>query len=153
MTGIARIITAREADGVVQAALDALDALDPLIAEETSLLKDGQVRAALSLAPAKEEAARTYQRALEDVKANAVALGRFAPPSLALLRLRHEAFAELMTLNMAVIGTTRTVSESLIRELAANVGHAHAPQGYSATGRQMGAYRPQATPLAVSRSL
>jgi hypothetical protein len=151
--GRPRVITAPEAELVVNAALDALDALEPIIAQETACLKDGRIRPALDLAQPKTEAAQRYQRALEDVKANAIALGRFAPPSLQLLRVRHEAFAELMELNMAVLGTTRTVSESLIRELAANVGNAHSPQGYGALGQQMGAYRPQATPLAVSRRL
>jgi hypothetical protein len=147
-----RVITAAEAEGLIQAALDALEALDPLIAEETSLLKDGRVRQAMELAPAKAEAAQRYQRGLEDIKANAIALGRYAPPSLPLLRRRHEVFAGLMQLNMAVLGTTRTVSESLIRELAATVGHGHQPQGYGAYGQQMGAYRPQAAPLAVSKA-
>jgi hypothetical protein len=45
------------------------------------------------------------------------------------------------------------VSESLIRELAAEVGQGRQPQGYGAFGQQTGSYRPQATPLAVSRSL
>jgi hypothetical protein len=146
-----RVFTATEAEMLLRAALDALEALDPLIAEETALLRDGRVKRALNLAPAKAEAAQRYQRCLEDIKANAIALGRYAPPSLALLRRRHEAFAALMQLNMAVLGTTRTVSESLIRELAATVGHGHAPQGYGAYGQQIGAYRPQAAPLAVSR--
>ncbi|MGL4240509.1 MAG: hypothetical protein ACRCTI_05285 [Beijerinckiaceae bacterium] len=149
----ARVITEIEADAVVQAALDALEGLDPIILEETALLKAGKIRPAMELAPAKSDAAQRYQRALEDVKANAIALGRFAPPSLKLLRLRHEAFAEVMALNMAVIGTTRTVSESLVRELAANVGNAQSPQGYGAFGQRMSAYRPEATPLAVSRQL
>jgi hypothetical protein len=149
----ARVITAAEAEAVAQGALDALDALEPIIAEETAELKEGRVRKAMALQTAKQDAAARYQRALQDIKANAVSLGRFAPPALALLKRRHESFAELMQLNMAVLGTTRTVSESLIRELAAEVGQARQPQGYSAFGQQTSAYRPQATPLAVSRSL
>lgn len=149
----ARVITAEEAEAIVREALDALEVLDPVIAEETVMLREGRIRPALDLADRKTEAARRYQKALEDVKANAVALSRFQPPSLQLLRARHEVFAELMALNMAVLGTTRTVSESLVRELAASVGNAHAAQGYGALGQQMGAYRPQATPLAVSKAL
>jgi hypothetical protein len=148
-----RVITGPEAEGLAQAALDALDALEPLIAEETAQLREGHVRHALTLQTAKAEAAARYQRALQDVKANIIALGRFMPPSLALLRRRHEAFAELMQLNMAVLGTTRTVSESLIRELAAEVGQGRQPQGYGAFGQQTAAYRPQATPLAVSKTM
>jgi hypothetical protein len=148
-----RVITASEADGLVDAALDALDVIEPIIAEETTHLRDGRVRDALALQADKADAAARYQRALQDVKANMIALGRFMPPSLALLKRRHEAFAELMQFNMAVLGTTRTVSESLIRELAAEVGQGRQPQGYGAFGQQTAAYRPQATPLAVSKSL
>jgi hypothetical protein len=148
-----RIVTAAEAEEVARAAVGALDALEPLIAEETAQLREGRVRKAMELASAKAEAAARYQRALEDVKANAVSLGRYAPPSLTLLKRRHDAFASLMQLNMAVLGTTRTVSESLIRELAAEVGAGRRPQGYGAYGQQLGGYRPQATPLAVSKAL
>jgi hypothetical protein len=148
-----RVITSAEAEGIAAEALDALESLAPVIAEETALLKDGRIRQALDLSDRKSEAAARYQRALQEIKANAVSLGRFAPPSLALLRRNHEAFAEVMELNMAVLGTTRTVSESLMRELAAQVGHGQQPQGYGAYGQQTGAYRPQATPLAVSKAL
>jgi hypothetical protein len=151
--GMPRVITAAEAEGIAVEALDALEVLAPVIAEETALLKDGRIRQALDLSERKGEAAARYQRALQEIKANAVALGRFAPPSLALLRRNHESFAEVMELNMAVLGTTRTVSESLMRELAAQVGHGQQPQGYGAYGQQTGAYRPQATPLAVSKAL
>jgi hypothetical protein len=148
-----RVITATESEGIARAALDALDALEPIIAEETAQLREGRVRAAMTLQGEKAEAAARYQRALQDVKANMIALGRFMPPSLALLKRRHESFAELMQFNMAVLGTTRTVSESLIRELAAEVGQGRQPQGYGAYGQQTAAYRPQATPLAVSKTL
>jgi hypothetical protein len=153
MSDAPRVITAAEAEGIAVEALDALEALAPVIAEETALLKAGRIRQALDLSERKSEAAARYQRALQEIKANAVALGRFAPPSLALLRRGHESFAGVMELNMAVLGTTRTVSESLMRELAAQVGHGQQPQGYGAYGQQTSAYRPQATPLAVSKAL
>jgi hypothetical protein len=148
-----RVTTPEEAKAVVDAAIDALDALEPVIAEETALLRDGHMKAALDLSERKSPAAQRYQRALEDLKANAIALGRFAPPALALLRQRHESFSELMSLNMAVLGTAKTVSESIIRELAADVGMARSPQGYGALGQAAGGYRTPVAPLAVSKSL
>ncbi len=147
------VVTAAEAERIVVAALEALDVLDPIIGQETELLREGKVQQALELSDRKAEAAQRYQRALEDIKATAIAIGRFRPPSLALLRQRHEMFAELMQLNMAVLGTTRTVSESLIRELAATVGKGQSPQGYGAYGQKLGAYRSEATPLAISKAL
>jgi hypothetical protein len=53
---------------------------------------------------------------------------------------------------MAVLATARTVSESLVRELAADVGRAHNPQGYGSNGQQTGAYSATAAPLSVTRS-
>jgi hypothetical protein len=148
-----RIMTAEDAEILVISALDALEALDPVIVEETVLMRDGHMKAALDLAERKSAASQRYQRVLEDLKANAIALGRFAPPSLALLRKRHEAFAELMSLNMAVLGTAKTVSESIVRELAVDVGLARSPQGYGAYGQQVAGYRTPAASLAVSKTL
>jgi hypothetical protein len=148
-----RAATAMDADALVIAALDALDALQPLIADETALLRDGKVAAALDLAERKSAEALRYQRALQDIKANAIALGRHAPASLALLRQRHEQFSGLMALNMAVLSTARTVSESLVRELAVDVGQARSPQGYGAYGQRVGGYGAPPAPLAVSKSM
>ena len=148
-----RAATPEEADALIGAALDCLETLEPLIAEETALLRDGRIEQALALIDEKAPAARRYQRALEDLKANAVAIGRFAPPSLPLLRRRHALFAELMNLNMAVLGTAKTVSESILREVASDVAQAAIPQGYGAHGRPPGGYRTPVAPLAVSKKL
>jgi hypothetical protein len=148
-----RAATPEDAEAIVSAALDCLEALEPVIAEETALLRDGSMKAALDLTDRKEPAAQRYQRALEDLKANAVAIGRFAPPSLALLRKRHETFADIMRMNMAVLDTAKTVSESILRELASDLGRTGAPQGYGAHGRPGGGYQSPAAPLAVSKKL
>jgi hypothetical protein len=148
-----RVTTPDEAEALVNAALDALDVLEPVIAEETALMRDGKLQPALDLSAVKGQAAQRYQRALEDLKANAIALGRFAPPALALLRKRHESFSDLMSLNMAVLGTAKTVSESIIRELAADVGQARSPQGYGAYGQPAAGYKTPVAPLAVSKAL
>jgi hypothetical protein len=140
-----------DAESLVQAALRMLAALAPVIAEETQLLRDGRVKAALELTEIKNTAALAYQRALEDLKANAIAIGRYTPPSLPDLRAQHEAFAQDMALNMAVLGTAKTVSESLMRELAADVAQSHSPQGYGAYGQSAGGYRTPAAPMAVSK--
>ena len=142
-----------EAEALVVAALECLEALEPVIASETALLRDGELMAALELADRKGPAAQRYQRALEDLKASAVAVGRFAPPSLPELRRRHESFGELMNLNMAVLGTAKTVSESIIRELATDVANARSPQGYGAHGAPVDGYRTPVAPLAVSKTL
>jgi hypothetical protein len=148
-----RVTTPVEAEAVVSAAIDALDLLEPVIAQETALLRDGRMKDALDLSDRKAPAAQQYQRALEDLKSNAIALGRFAPPSLPLLKKRHESFSELMSLNMAVLGTAKTVSESIIREMATEMGQARSPQGYGAYGQPAGGYKTPVAPLIVSKKL
>lgn len=149
-----RAATAEEADALIMAALSALDSLEPVIEAETIHLKEGHLNKALELGVQKSPAAQRYQRALQDIKANAIALGRFAPPSLSVLKERHQTFSELLSLNMAVLGTAKMVSESIVRELAVDVGQAHSPQGYGLNGQPTaGGYRTPAAHLAVSKTL
>jgi hypothetical protein len=147
-----RASTPAEAEAIVRDAIDALANLTPLIDDETRLLGAGDLRAALALGEEKAAASRRYTLALEAVKANAIALGRFRPPSLTRLRDVHEAFSRQIAVNMAVLETTRTVSESLIRELAESVGNAQRPQAYGRPGSRPGGYRTPAAALVVSKS-
>lgn len=143
-----RISRPEEAEDIVRSALEALETLEPLIAEETALFRAGKVRAALSLAMEKNEAAQHYSRCLEVLKGNAIAIGRFRPEGLELLKKRHEVFSEAMALNMAVVSTARTVSEGLLRDLADVVGKNASPKTY-AKGQIL--RKPGTTPLSVSK--
>jgi hypothetical protein len=146
-----RVTTPDEAQRLVLSALDALDALEPLIEEETAHFKAGRVRDALDMALDKNTAASRYTLCLEALKSNAIAIGRFQPPEIENLRVRHDAFQRKMALNMAVVATARTVSEGLMRELADSLGQNASPKVYAPrTGitRKAGT-----TPLAVSRAI
>jgi hypothetical protein len=147
-----RATNATEAHAIIAEAIAALDELQPIIQDETDHLKDGRVSGAFHAAERKSKAALRYQRALEAIKANAVAMGRFQPTNLSRLQTQHETFAEILALNMAVLGTAKTVSESIIRELAQDVGRTHAPQGYGQHGQAPANYRAAATPLAISKA-
>jgi hypothetical protein len=147
-----RVTTPGDAERLVGEALAALEGLGPLVVAETAALGAGDLTAALALGDDKAAAARRYGLAVEAVKANAVAIARFRPPSLDTLRRHHETFAEQLDLNMAVLSTARAVSEGLLRELAADVAQARAPQGYGATGASAGGYRTPSAPLAIRRS-
>ena len=137
---------------LTNAALDALEALEPIMEEETELLKQGETRRAIDLTPIKEEAAKRYMTAIEVVKANAIALQRFRPDAIDMLRDRHEAFQSILALNMAVLTTARSVSEGLIREVSADVAKAMNTQGYgpqtSSTQK-----RQASAPLALSKEV
>ena len=146
-----RVTTPEEAHRLVVSALEALDALEPLITEETRLFKAGYVREALGMALQKNEAAAQYTRCLEALKGNAIAIGRFQPEGLDALRARHEVFSGKMALNMAVVATARTVSEGLLRELADCVGQNASPKTYAARG---GINRkPGTAPLSLSKAV
>lgn len=140
-----------EAEALVSSALAALDVLEPLIEKETELFRKGRVREALSLAMTKNEAAQDYTRCLETLKSNAIAIGRFQPSNLERLKDRHEAFARLMSLNMAVVATARTVSEGLMRDLADTLCQNSSPKTYLRGG---GMHRKAGTaPLALSKAV
>ena len=146
-----KVTRPEEAETLVTSALTALDRLEPLIEQETELFRRGKVRDALSLAMDKNEAAQVYTRCLEVLKSNAIAIGRFQPSGLADLRSRHEGFAKLMGLNMAVVATARTVSEGLLRDLADQLGQNATPKTYARGGgvsRKMGT-----VPLSLSKAI
>lgn len=143
-----RITSESEAIELVDATLSILDELEPLIETETKLFKAGKVKDALALALEKNAAAQTYTRCLEGLRHNAVAIGRFQPPRLEELRHRHQSFGERMALNLAVISTTRTVSEGLVRELASAVSQTAGPTTYT---RGNSRQKPATAPLVLSR--
>lgn len=114
------------------------------------MFKAGKAREALNLAVEKNQAAQVYTRCLEALKHNAIAIGRFQPANLEMLRTRHEAFSAKMALNMAVVATARTVSEGLLRDLADAVGKNGSPKTYIRGGvtRKAGT-----APLSISRAI
>jgi len=148
-----RVVSADDAARLVAAAMQALDALEPLVEAETMALRAGMVRDALGLTEAKSEAARSYLELIEAIRSNAIALGRFRPPGLDLLKRRHARFSDVLSLNAAVLTTARTVSESILREVSNEITGNLNPQGYGARGKATSAYTGQARPIAVSRSL
>jgi hypothetical protein len=148
-----RVTNPADAAALVTAALAALDTLEPIIVAETGHLQEGRVKEALALDAAKADAGRRYTMALEALKANAIALGRFAPDAIALLKRRHQHFSGLLQYNITVLSTVRSVSEGLIRELAAEVGRGRNTAGYTPTGQAASPYAAGSIPLAVSKVL
>jgi hypothetical protein len=149
-----RVTNAEEAKALLDLALTSLDALEPIIAEETALLKEGMTREALRLSIEKAQAAGAYTRTLEALKGNAIAIGRFAPDELALLRRRHDTFSELLAYNMTVLTTVRSVSEGIMREISTEVGAKANPSGYDTSGRSPQRNVSQSSsPIAISKAV
>lgn len=145
-----RVLSAENANELVSATLAALDRLEPLIREETELFRIGKVRDALAMAMDKNDAAQAYTLCLEYLKSNAIAIGRFQPEDLPELKRRHELFAELMRMNMAVVATARTVSEGLMRDLADAISKSSSPTTYA---RGTLVRKPGTAPLSLSKAV
>jgi hypothetical protein len=151
-----RVTSAAEARELVDMIIETLSGLSHVVGEETQLMRDGQIGAALDREPKKTELAGRYMRGLEVVKANAVALARFVPDEVQRLKGAHQAFSELLETNQAVLATARAVSETIVRDLAKDAGRAPQAQGYSRSGYgavTQPAQRGGAGPIVVSKSL
>lgn len=150
-----RIAGAGEARTLVETVLESLAALAHLVGEETELVRAGRLPEAMTREPRKTELAGIYMRGVEQVKLNAVALARFAPEQVKRLKEAHHAFQGLIETNQIVLATARAVSESMIRDLAADANRPMRANGYGPTAT-VGAgvfARPNSGPLVVSRRL
>lgn len=125
-----RITSAPEARALVDGLMSTLGSLAHIIGEETQLMREGHVGAALEREPKKTELSGKYMRGLEILKSNAVALARFVPDDVGRLKKAHLEFSELLETNQAVLATARAVSETIVRSLAKDAGRAAQPQGY-----------------------
>ena len=152
----ARVTSMPEARELVDTIMATLGSLAHVIGEETQLMREGQINAALEREARKTELAGSYMRGLEILKANAVALARFVPDDITRLKGAHQAFGELLETNQAVLATARAVSETIVRDLAKDSGRAPQAQGY-ARGSYGAVSQPVARtgtgPIVVSKSL
>ncbi len=149
----ASITQPEEARGMVDDVIGRLTALAHVVAEETALMREGKIADALTREPRKSELAGGYMRALQDVKANAIALARFAPEGLQRLKGAHAEFLDLVETNQAVLATARSISESLMRDLAREANPPTRAAGYGPAAARAPQPRQSASPLVVSRSL
>jgi hypothetical protein len=148
-----RILTRADAELLCADIGGILDRLVPLVSEETRLVRAAKIVAATALHDAKADLARQYAVALEALRANAATVGRFVPVLVDQLRRRHEVFQDELQVNMAVLATARSVSETLVRGVAEEVAQRNAPRTYGATAMVSGTARHAARPIAVSRVL
>jgi len=150
-----RIADALSARALIETVLEALGALSHLVGEETELVRAGRLPEAMTREPRKTELAGIYMRGVEQVKLNAVALARFVPDQVKRLKDAHLAFQGLIETNQIVLATARAVSESIVRDLAADANKPMRANGYGpAATVGAGVFaRPNSGPLVVSRRL
>ena len=145
-----RVTGRADAEALVAGVLAAMRGLEAALEEETAHVRVGRIRDGLAPEVRKSELAAGYMRALESVKANAVALARFAPDAVEKLKTAHGGFARTVEENRIVLATARAVSEGLVRSLSDEIARASRPASYAPAGPARGA---RAEPLVVSRSL
>lgn len=148
----APVTSPREAEAMVEGLIGLMAALDRVVRDETELLRASRLREAASLTDAKSDAAKAYVQGLETLKSNAIALARWAPASVTRLKQTQATLSEALSINMAVLATARSVSEGIVRSLAAEVDAPRTLNTYG-VGRQKPGARPSPGPLMISKSL
>ena len=143
------------AEALVAGVIGNMAALEAVLAEEAAHVRAGRLREGVAAAEPKAAMAAAYMQGLEVAKANAVALKRFHPEGVEVLRAAHRRFTVAVEANQTVLDTARTVSEGLIKSLADEIARAQMPAGY---GRQAPAPSPygrgvRSGPLVLSRNL
>ena len=147
-----RVLGRDDAERLVASVLATMGELEKVLANETAHIRVGRIRDGLAEEARKSELASAYMRGLETVKANAIALARFAPEALDKLKAAHAAFGRAVETNQTVLATARAVSESLMKGVAEEMNRLSRPQGYGPAGPQ--AARPaKSEPLVISKSL
>ena len=147
-----RILARDDAERLVASVLATMEDLEKVLAAETAHIRVGRIRDGLAEEAKKSELASAYMRGLETVKANAIALARFAPDAVEKLKAAHAGFSRIVETNQTVLATARAVSESLIKGVAEEMNRLSRPQGYGPAGPQT--ERPQnSAPLILSRTL
>lgn len=119
-----------EAQRLLSGAQQALSDLRRALEDETAHLSAGRLREGLATASRKSELAASYILQLRALKANVVALTRFAPDALASFRAAQNAFMAVVQRNQAVLETVRSVSEGLIKSLADEMERKNQVGGY-----------------------
>ena len=147
-----RVLGREDAERLVASVLATMGDLEKVLANETAHVRVGRIRDGLAEEEKKSELASAYMRGLETVKANAIALARFAPEALDKLKAAHAGFGRAVETNQTVLATARAVSESLLKSAAEEMSRFSRPQGYGPAGPQ--AARPaKSEPLVLSKTL
>jgi hypothetical protein len=140
-----------------ETALDELSGLvaklTALLAQETALVRAGEIRNAAAMQPAKQDLTGHLFTAGERIKANAKFILGAAPARCAALKSVQDAFGAVIRKNMMVLATAHGVSEGIVRRLSSEVTRKAAPQIYGASGRTTAPNPKHARPLAVSKTL
>jgi hypothetical protein len=120
---------------------------------ETTLLRAGRYKEAGALAADKIALAQDYVTLSRAVQRRLPQLREAAPGEIEALRRGHESLATQMAENLRVIATARTVTETLLGDVAQTVGAQARTRTYGANGVLNSNAGTGARGIAVNRAL
>ena len=118
----------------------AMAALAALLDEETRLLRAGDMKEALALAPRKAGLSLAHSRAAHNIRHHAVALHRHARSEALAFRERERNLLKSAEINVRLLGTLRTALDSIMRQAL------NAPQGPASPYARSGTVAQTKTP-------
>lgn len=136
MTAADRLATLANLDAMTlcDRAETALSALVEIMNRETTFLRAGHMKEAGELTAEKTQLAQDYVTIARAVQRAAPRLKVEAPDRVDALRRGHEALATQMADNLRVLATARTVTETLLADVARQAGATQQPKTYAAPG-------------------
>jgi hypothetical protein len=147
------IETAADAEFAVAELTGVMDGLEAVVAEETELVRAGQLGHATGLGDKKAELSVLYFKSVERLKSKGTPLSSLVPRDVGKLARRHELLQAVLKTNLAVLATAHAVSEGIMRRLSDDLARKACPQVYGASGRETAPDPKRAQPLALSRIL
>jgi hypothetical protein len=147
------IETAADAEAAIVRLAEVMDGLEAVVAEETELVRAGQLRQATGLGVRKTELSGLYFKTVERLKASSKLLSRLLPQDVSALARRHELLQGVLKTNLVVLATAHAVSEGIVRRLSGDLARQACPPVYGASGRTTPPDPKRAQPLAFSRML
>lgn len=131
MTGAALNATAR-----LRQLIDLTERLTASLAEEAQAFEARRPQDAAAIVAGTAELANAYRRESAQLKANPSMVAAAPAAERTALVRATEAFEAILTRHALAVEAARTVSEGLVRTIAAEVaGQRGAPTAYGATGR------------------
>lgn len=129
-----KIRSMEDAESLCQTLEFRIDALETVLREETDLLATAHLRDAFALFDRKLLEAQSYERSLANFRANSLALARYRPEGLERVKMRRADLEFLLEANLRTLQTLKSVSETLLRDVASEVTAKRSLQTYGAGG-------------------
>lgn len=130
-----------------------LTALVDIMNHETTLLRAGHLEEAGELSAQKTQMSQDYVVFARSIQRQSARLRVETPDDLEKLRAHHESFATQMAENLRVIASAKTVTESLLSDVAKTMGKSEAPRTYGAAGQVSTSSPALGHGLSVNRAL